>query len=525
MAKIKLAVIGAGYWGKNLVRVFNQLGALHSVCDTDKARLDKLSNDYPGIRVTPNFKDILDDKSISAVVIAAPAESHYLLAKEFLSAGKDIFVEKPLAITSNEGEDLVKLAKRHNKILMVGHILEYHPAVVKLKELISRGELGKIQYVYSNRLNLGKIRKEENILWSFAPHDISAMLFMLNEVPETVSAAGGNYIHHNVADVTVSNLVFSSGIKGHIFVSWLHPYKEQRLVIVGDKKMALFNDLSDKDKLVLFNHKIEWINRFPVPKRADGQTVKLENSEPLRLECLHFLKCLKDRSKPRTSGESALKVLKVLQACQISLENGGIPLSLESISDGDKKGCYIHPSSIIDQPCSIGKGTKVWHYSHIMKGAKIGKNCNLGQNVLIASKAVICDNVKIQNNVSIYEGVTLENDVFCGPSVVFTNVINPRSCVNRKNEYRKTLIKQGASLGANSTIVCGHIIGEYAFVGAGAVVTKDIPDYALVYGNPARLQGWMCQCGIKLNTSGKNIKCASCSKEYALSKGKLKIKP
>jgi UDP-2-acetamido-3-amino-2,3-dideoxy-glucuronate N-acetyltransferase len=288
--------------------------------------------------------------------------------------------------------------------------------------------------------------------------------------------------------------------------------------------MAVFNDLSQDEKLVLFNHKIEWIDRFPVPIKAKGEAVKLSNAEPLLLECRHFLECLEKRKAPRTSGDSALKVLRVLQACQTSLENKGVPGNLKLITDSvSKNNFYQHPTSIVEQPCRIGEGTKIWHYSHIMKGAKIGCDCNIGQNVYIASNALIGNNEKIQNNVSVYQGVILEDDVFCGPSVVFTNVINPRSQINRKDEYKKTLVKRGASLGANCTIVCGNSIGEYAFIGAGSVVTADIPDYALAYGNPARLKGWMCRCGIKLNIQDKRIKCASCGKKYVLSQNKLEL--
>jgi UDP-2-acetamido-3-amino-2,3-dideoxy-glucuronate N-acetyltransferase len=178
---------------------------------------------------------------------------------------------------------------------------------------------------------------------------------------------------------------------------------------------------------------------------------------------------------------------------------------------------FVHPSSFVDDGCEIGAGTKIWHFTHVMSGARIGRRCNIGQNVVVSPQVVIGDNVKIQNNVSVYTGVILEDDVFCGPSMVFTNVVNPRSHVPRKDEYRRTLVRRGATLGANSTIVCGHTIGVCAFVGAGAVVTRDVPDYALVVGNPGRIAGWMCDCGVKL-TSGaaapRTAVCAACRAEY-----------
>jgi len=185
----------------------------------------------------------------------------------------------------------------------------------------------------------------------------------------------------------------------------------------------------------------------------------------------------------------------------------------------EEKKYFAHESSYVDEPCEIGVGTKIWHFSHVMKDSVIGRDCNLGQNVVISPGCTIGNNVKIQNNVSIYTGVIIEDDVFCGPSMVFTNVINPRSHIERKSEYKKTLLKKGATIGANSTIVCGITLGRYVFVGAGAVVTKDMPDYAMVYGNPARIKGWTCHCGVKLDLStaddnNETCKCSSCSKEY-----------
>lgn len=515
--KIRVAVAGCGNWGKNLVRTFFNLQALDIVCDADEDRLREVRQRYSGVKTTSVFVDILKNKDISAVVIATPAESHYHLALQALMAGKDVFIEKPLALKLEEGKELVDLAKQIGKIIIVGHVLEYHPAIRKLKELIDKGELGALRYIYSNRLNLGKFRKEENILWSFAPHDISVMLLLLGEMPQSVASFGGNYLHRHIADVTLSNLNFASGVKGHIFVSWLHPYKEQKLIVVGEKKMAVFDDTLKQDKLLLFPHKINWVNGVPVPKKENAQMPAYENTEPLLLECRHFLDCLRMRSKPKTDGTSALKVLQVLDACQKSLENKGSLVELQ-----DKRNYFVHFSSLVEYPSRIGKGTKIWDHSHVMKGAQIGKDCVIGQNCFIASKAVVGDNVKIQNNVSVYDAVILEDKVFCAPSVVFTNVINPRSFIQRKNEYKKTWVKEGATLGANSTIICGNSIGKYAFIGAGSVVTKDVPDYALIYGNPARLKGWVCECATKLDLKVNKATCGCCRKIYTLSKGVLK---
>ncbi len=286
--QVKIAVAGAGYWGKNLVRNFDSLGVLGLICDNQKETLETFSENYPHVPITDSFNSVLEDDSVTAVAIATPAETHYQVVKETLLADKHVFVEKPLALQEAEGIKLHELAKDRKKVLMVGHLLQYHPVVVKLKQLVSTGELGKLQYIYSNRLNLGKIRREENILWSFAPHDISVILSLADEMPDEVLSSGANYLHPKVADVTLSSLSFPSGIRAHIFVSWLHPYKEQRLVVVGDRKMAVFNDVEPEDKLLLYPHRIEWKDHLPVPDKKEAERVAVDKKEPLREECLHF---------------------------------------------------------------------------------------------------------------------------------------------------------------------------------------------------------------------------------------------
>jgi UDP-2-acetamido-3-amino-2,3-dideoxy-glucuronate N-acetyltransferase len=397
---------------------------------------------------------------------------------------------------------------------MIGHILLYHPAIIKLKEIVNSGELGKINYIYSNRLNLGKIRSEENILWSFAPHDISAMLFLLDEMPSQVIAQGGNYLNQDITDVTMTMLSFKSGVKGHIFVSWLHPDKEQKLIIVGDKKMALFDDTLTEGKLQIHDKGVDWINRQPVPRKNGITLVPLDNSEPLKAECEHFLSCIATDTTPKTDGDNGVKVLTVLNACQDSLKLHGTAVDLNG--NNHSKPFFVHETAIVDKTSLIGNGTKIWQFSHVMPSAKVGNNCNIGQNVVISPNVIIGNNVKIQNNVSVYSGVTLEDDVFCGPSMVFTNVINPRSHISRKHEFQNTLVRKGATIGANSTIVCGNTIGTYAFIGAGAVVTKNVPNYALVLGNPAKISGWVCECSNRLYFDKDFATCSSCGKQYKM---------
>jgi len=302
-------------------------------------------------------------------------------------------------------------------------------------------------------------------------------------------------------------------VQGHIFVSWLHPFKEQKLIVVGDRKMAVFDDTLTIGKLQLFAHRVDWVERLPVAVKAQAEVVALADVEPLALECRHFLECIETRQTPRTDGANGVAVLQVLEACQRSLEAGGIPVGLARTTP-PRPRYFAHPTATIDAGCEIGEGTRIWHYSHVMGSARIGRGCSLGQNVFVAADVVIGNNVKIQNNVSIYEGVVLEDDVFCGPSMVFTNVFNPRSHISRKHEFRSTLVKRGATLGANATLVCGHVVGRYAFVGAGAVVTHDVPDYALVVGAPARIAGWMCECGVRLAESEGGLGCSACGRRY-----------
>ena len=506
----KIAVIGAGSWGKNLIRNFAELGALAMVCEASPGALAQIHHDYPQIPTCTDFTEALTNPEIAAVVVATPAVSHYAIAWEAILAGKDVFVEKPLALEAAEGRALVDQAAKQRRILMVGHILQYHPAIRRLKAMIDAGELGKIRYVYSNRLNIGKIRSEENILWSFAPHDISVLLLLLGEMPQEVSVHSGFYLQNQIADITLTSLSFATGVKGHIYVSWLHPFKEQMLVVIGDRRMAVFDDVSADRKLVLYPHQIDGIERLPVVSKAEGQVVPLETAEPLKNACAHFLDCIRSRQTPQTDGNEGLGVLEVLQACRRSLDRGGAPVKL---SDSGRRQLpyFIHETAVIDQPSQIGAGTKIWHFSHILKDCRIGENCNIGQNVVIGPGVTLGRGCKVQNNVSVYPGVTLEDNVFCGPSMVFTNVFNPRAHIPRMHEVRPTLVKTGASIGANATIVCGVTIGRYAFIGAGAVVTRSVADYALVMGNPARQKGWMCSCGNKLN---HQLQCVACGKQF-----------
>lgn len=519
MQETKVGVIGCGAWGKNLVRNFYQLGALKIICDLNEEILEALKRKFPGVQATTDYQEVLKDGYVKGVVISTPAFTHYDLAQEAIQAGKDVFVEKPLALKYSQGKELVSLAREREKILFVGHLLRYHPVVVKLKELVSAGYLGKVQYIYSHRLNMGKLRTEENILWSFAPHDISVILHLLGEVPESISAFGEAYLQPGIYDVTLTVLDFPSQVKAHIFVSWLHPFKEHRLVIVGSDKMAVFDDTKDNEKLVVYPHSVEWQEgKIPVAHRAEKEVIEVADEEPLRLECEHFLECVTEQKTPRTDGKEGLRVLEVLEKAEDSLGRKAV-----RNSHLVKEDYFVHPTCVVDDNVEIGTGTKIWHFSHILANTRIGEACILGQNVMVGPDVTIGNRVKIQNNVSVYKGVTLEDGVFCGPSCVFTNVVNPRSFIERKEEFKETVVRKGATIGANATIVCGVTIGKYALIGAGAVVTKDVPDYALVVGVPAVQHGWVCRCGETLCLNQSNEAKCACGNEYRLLDNQLEV--
>ena len=500
--KKNIAVIGCGYWGKNLVRNMAELGALAAVADSHlpHAQAQAAQHAVP----VRTVEAILADPVIEGIVIAAPAARHATLAAQALEAGKHVLVEKPLALTVADARALKALAARHERKLMVGHLLQYHPAYIRLRELVEAGELGELHYVYSNRLSLGKIRVEENVLWSFAPHDISMILGLTGEAPVAVEAQGTNGVSKGIADVCTATMRFRNGTKAHVFVSWLHPVKEQKLVVIGSKGMAVFDDTQPAaQKLMLYRHGIAWNGSIPTPIKADGEALALPAGEPLKNECQHFLDAIAGTVALRTDADEAIRVLEVLEQAEHAMNQGQTDTPY-----------YVHPTSVVDAGCEIGEGTKIWHYSHILGGTRIGKQCVISQNVMIGPDVVVGDRCKIQNNVSLYKGVELEDGVFCGPSCVFTNVNTPRAEIERKNEYLPTKVGRAATIGANATIVCGNALGAYCLIGAGAVVTKPVKPHALMVGNPARQIGWVSHAGERL---GDDFTCPREGRRYRLS--------
>lgn len=325
----KLAVVGVGNWGKNLLRNFCALLGEERViaCDTDSKRLQELRAQYPKLQTASDFSALLENELIGALVIATPVVTHYELARQALLAGRHVFVEKPIALRSVEAQELIDLAEKKKCVLMVDHLLEYHPAIEQLKKIVQNSDLGDIFCLYSQRLNLGVIRTEENALWSLTPHDISVMLYLLEREPVRVQAHGASYLQKDIHDMVFITLEFPKKILGHIHASWLDPQKIRKLVVIGSKKMAVFDDTSST-KLTVFNkYAARSEGRF-LPRDEGASIISVENREPLQVACEHFLRCIERGERPRSDGHDGLRVLRVLEAAQRSLDSQGMALEL-----------------------------------------------------------------------------------------------------------------------------------------------------------------------------------------------------
>jgi predicted dehydrogenase len=331
-----IAIAGVGAWGKNLLRNFHNLAgdSLLLACDGDEKRRQYVGQAYPGLPTTGEFAEIVKRDDIEAVVIATPPASHFEMAMAAIKADKDVFVEKPLVLSVADGARLVEEAEKRKRILMVGHIMVYHPATIYLKEQIDRGELGRVYYLYASRVNLGKVRDIENALWSFAPHDISIILYLLQKEPVQVTSTGSAYLQPGIEDVVFTVLRFDDGTMAHIHVSWLDPRKDRKLVVVGSKKMAEFDDSQAAEKIRLYDKGVdtkqdyETYAEYLAIRTGDIVIPRVPTSEPLAEECRHFLNCIETRERPRSDGAEGLRVLKVLDAAQRSLADGGAPVKL-----------------------------------------------------------------------------------------------------------------------------------------------------------------------------------------------------
>jgi predicted dehydrogenase len=332
-----VAVVGVGGWGKNLARNYYEIPdcRLKYLCDLDQKKLDRLRLQLPGTLATTQYQTVLRDPEVEAVIIATPAPSHYSLCKQALEHDKDVYVEKPFTLDVGHAEELIELARRKGRILMVGHLLEYHPVVNRLRDMIRSGELGEIYYIYTQRVNLGTVRTDENALWNFAPHDISSILYLLDKEPSDVSARGQCYLQRGIEDVVFMTLNFNDKSMAHVHVSWLDPHKMRKIIIVGSKKMAVFDDVEGTEKLRIYdkgaaqNADYNSFAEYVSLRFGDIVIPYVKVGEPLRLECQHFLDCIRTRQDPRSDGHDGLRVIKVLDAAQRSLRENGLPVTVQ----------------------------------------------------------------------------------------------------------------------------------------------------------------------------------------------------
>lgn len=533
-----VCVVGAGRWGRNHIRTLHELGVLGGIVDSSPLAQQAAAQAWPGVELFNNLTAALQ-QPFDAFIVATPAETHFDLARQIIAARKHLLVEKPLTLRADEARELVRRADEARVRLMVGHVLLFHPAIERIKQVISAGTIGRLQYLYSHRLNLGTVRAEENILWSFAPHDLSVFQYLVGKPPLQVDSHGGIFVTPGIHDTTMTTLVWPGNVVGHIFVSWLHPFKEQRLVVIGDKGMLTFEDHATDREVLFFRKGVDRVAGELRIRDADAERLDYPAEMPLTRELKYFLERIDSRQANGgpieiAGGASAVEVLDILErATQCLNATPAQPSSrhlaaTESVhraaaSDDVNSLYFVHPSSLVDEGASLGAGTKVWHFSHVQTGAMIGRGVSIGQNVNVGPNVCIGDHCKIQNNVSIYEGVELEDYVFCGPSMVFTNIVRPRSKYPQRAShlYQKTLVRHGASIGANATLVCPVTIGRHAFIAAGAVVTKDVPDYAMVAGVPAKQIGWVCECGESLPKAATRLTCRKCRRVYRLAKKRL----
>jgi UDP-2-acetamido-3-amino-2,3-dideoxy-glucuronate N-acetyltransferase len=516
--KRSICVVGGGRWGENHIRTLAELDLLGGFVEPDAVRREALAARHPHAEVFTSLEDAIQ-RPFDGFVIATPAHTHHDLARFVIDHGRHVLVEKPLALVGRDARELCAAAERAGVNLMVGHVLLFHPAIRTIGELIRSGKVGRLQYLYSNRLNLGTVRTEENILWSFAPHDISIFDHWIGAPPLEVESRGGVYLQPGIHDTTLTLLRYPDNVVGHVFLSWLHPYKEHRIVVIGSKGMLSFDDSSSEKHVLFYEKGIDWVHGEPVPRDGPTEVIPYERQQPLAAELTYFAERLDGRPIEIASGQSGVQVLDVLERATASLLGGASagspPPTAARVAGRLGAGVTVHESSYVDAGAEIGERTRIWHFSHVQTGARVGADCTIGQNVNIANDVVIGNHVKIQNGVSVYQGVELEDHVFCGPSMVFTNVRHPRSKYPQRGaaHYQRTLVRNGASIGANATIVSGTVIGRHAFVAAGAVVTRDVADHALVAGVPAEQIGWVCECGGRLG-DGARPTCPSCQRAY-----------
>ncbi len=519
----RIGLAGLGPWGRNHARSLHRMGVLHAVCDPDPEALDWSIRHHPTTRPYPSLEAMLANPELDAVVLATPAALHAEHVRLAVESGRHVLVEKPLALSCQEGEELVRLASRRGRVLAVGHLMLHHPATRMIEHILREGKLGRLPLVEARRTNFGRLRDTEDVLWSLAVHDVALMLELLGEEPNEVRCEGRYALGTPRADEALLLLRFPSGTFATIHVSWLYPLRERRLALIGESAQLVFDDTAPWNaKLALHRNHVQRRAGHP-PRAVNGEVLALplQEREPLEAELDDFVRAVQTGRPPRSDGAHALRVLRVLEAAERSMTLGGTPQPLQAPSSSPSvepaqrpTSRFVHPSAHVDSSASLGPRTRVWHGAHICQGARIGSDCTLGQNVYVGPGVEVGDGCKLQNDVSLFEGVVLERNVFCGPAATFTNVRRPRAAFPRREQFERTLVREGATLGANCTILCGVTIGRHAMVGAAALVLHDVPDHALVVGNPARRIGWVCACGQRLSEAPDGTWSCACGRRY-----------
>ncbi len=515
----KLALVGAGEWGSRHLETLKRLGCLGAVVESDARRRATIAQANPGLPVLTGIEELSPELATGAVV-AAPAALHAKLGMALLEAGLHVLMEKPMALSGKEALAMKALAEKKGLVLGVGHLLEHHPARKALGNLLAEDRLGDLVSLRFVRCKLGKVRTEENVLQSFAPHDIALALGLAGRLPTRVTARGLELVTPGIADTVQWGLEFPGGLFAQGTASWLEPAKEQKIVVAGRKGMALWTDTPGQRGLRYFPVKLAGQPGRPALQHGgqeEGEVIALDATDPMELELRAFGAAITAGTPMPNDAAQGAATAAILDAMLESMKRLGAPVAP---TFGTTPAVRIHPTAEVHPAVPIGAGSAVWHFCHVMAGSSIGQNASLGQNCFVAPGAHIGNGCRIQNNVSLYDGVILEDEVFVGPSAVFTNVKHPRCHVTRKDEYARTVVHKRASLGANSTVVCGHDIGEYAFVAAGAVVASNVLPHALMAGCPAKRIGWVCRCGEVLPKKGP-LTCARCADEYREEDGHL----
>jgi UDP-2-acetamido-3-amino-2,3-dideoxy-glucuronate N-acetyltransferase len=518
---LKIALVGAGEWGAKHLETLKRLGLLAAVVEPDEARRSALAAANPGLTLLGDCGQ-LGPQVAAAAVVAAPAALHARLATQLLEAGLHVLVEKPMALSGKEALALKDLASKKGLVLAVGHLLEHHGARKALGRLLAEDRLGDLVAMRFVRCKLGKVRTEENVLQSFAPHDLALALGLAGRLPTKATARALELVTPGIADTVQWGLEFPGGLFAQGSASWLEPAKEQKVVLSGRKGMALWVDTPGQRSLRWFPVKLAGLPGRPALQHGgpeEGELLPVDQTDPMETELSEFVRAITQGAPLPNDAAQGAAVAAILDAMTESMKRGGAPVTPVF---GGLPAVRIHSTAEVHPSVPIGAGSAIWHFCHVMAGSSIGENASLGQNCFVAPGAHIGNGCRVQNNVSLYDGVILEDEVFVGPSAVFTNVKHPRCHVTRKDEYAKTIVHRRASLGANSTVVCGHDIGEYAFVAAGAVVASNVLPHALMAGCPARRIGWVCRCGEVLPRKGE-LACHRCGDRYQEQDGRLHL--